>query len=398
MAANQNDNVLPPWDDPSYDARVDELTSEYERLKSAEMYELFKQGVLSQWQHEHPDESIYLQGLDLHNADFRAMKFPGASLNGSNLQGANFTWANLQGAFLMGTKLQGAILRGADLYHAHLINAKLQGANLTDANLKDADLQETNLQGANLTRANLEHANLQGANLQGANLTGAVLHGTSMVHVNLSGVSARFALVDGVTLLDDCRVDDETDFAAVGLGNARIPEGLKAQLKHNIRKQHWEGSTYRPKKWSLEYQCLIDAPDIPRQRPGRYREHPLLWLTWPFWWASDYGSSAARLFLAFFGVSMFFACLYMLPTFCAFTPPFVQGLQTYNEQALPVGLQVLRACYFSIVTMTTLGFGDITPHPYSVVGHVLVIVQVCLGYLLLGALITRLSVLFQEVE
>ena len=52
------------------------------------------------------------------------------------------------------------------------------------------------------------------------------------------------------------------------------------------------------------------------------------------------------------------------------------------------------AVYFSIVTMTTLGFGDVYPAPQSALGQILLSVQVILGYMLLGALVTRFAVLF----
>jgi len=54
----------------------------------------------------------------------------------------------------------------------------------------------------------------------------------------------------------------------------------------------------------------------------------------------------------------------------------------------------LRTLYFSIVTMTTLGFGDIYANAQSLWGHILLSVQVILGYVLLGALVTRFAVLF----
>ena len=53
-----------------------------------------------------------------------------------------------------------------------------------------------------------------------------------------------------------------------------------------------------------------------------------------------------------------------------------------------------HAVYFSVVTMTTLGFGDIAANPDSWIGQTLLMVQVILGYVLLGALITRFAVLF----
>ena len=53
-----------------------------------------------------------------------------------------------------------------------------------------------------------------------------------------------------------------------------------------------------------------------------------------------------------------------------------------------------RALYFSVVTMTTLGFGDIAANPDSWAGQTLLMLQVILGYVLLGALVTRFAVLF----
>jgi len=45
-----------------------------------------------------------------------------------------------------------------------------------------------------------------------------------------------------------------------------------------------------------------------------------------------------------------------------------------------------HALYFSVVTMTTLGFGDIHANPDSWVGQTLLMIQVLLGYILLAAL------------
>ena len=42
--------------------------------------------------------------------------------------------------------------------------------------------------------------------------------------------------------------------------------------------------------------------------------------------------------------------------------------------------------YYSVVTLTTLGYGDIVPN--STLGQILVIVQVCIGYMMLGGLIS----------
>ena len=55
-----------------------------------------------------------------------------------------------------------------------------------------------------------------------------------------------------------------------------------------------------------------------------------------------------------------------------------------------------HALYFSVVTMTTLGFGDIAANPESWVGQGLLMLQVILGYVLLGAIVTRFAIMFSS--
>lgn len=230
--------------------------------------------------------------------------------------------------------------------------------------------------------------NLQGDNLQGADLQGADLQGANLQKAKIGGLKARFAIVDGDTLIDTPLYDRDTDFSGVGLDSARIEGSLKSALKRNIRQKYWE---------------------------KRYKKNRLLNIVRPFWWASDYGSSTTRIILSFIGLSLFFSILYLIPTPAPsidFWPkfdinlPFVKGIDSYTtisqngaEITVPLsfGQRIVRAIYFSVVTMTTLGFGDITPHPESLIGNILVMSQVLIGYVLLGALITRLSILFQDV-
>lgn len=247
-------------------------------------------------------------------------------------------------------------------------------------------------------RAYLVDANMEDVCLKGADFTAAHLEQATFVKANLCGVRAQLAVVDGATLFTNCEIDEKTDFEGVGLDSARIDSRLKVRLKYNIRRHHWEA-------WYERHRVL--------QWPSRL-----------FWWTSDYGSSMPRLIGTFAIVSLFFTLLYLLPTIPAptgspewwpFAPSwwptvehsFLEGLDaykferpdgTFGEIPLSFYRRLLRAGYFSVVTMTTLGFGDIHAHPMSPAGQLLVMLQVLIGYVLLGALITRLAILFREVE
>ena len=76
------------------------------------------------------------------------------------------------------------------------------------------------------------------------------------------------------------------------------------------------------------------------------------------------------------------------------SPGIISNLIEGNEGPVPSWLVPSRTVYFSIVTMTTLGFGDMHANCRSFWGHFLLTVQVLLGYVLLAALVTRIGVLF----
>lgn len=258
--------------------------------------------------------------------------------------------------------LQGAILDFAELQGANLGFAKLQGDSLSHANLQGADLYSANLQGAKL----------QYAHLQGAEFTKAIVNGSS----NFLG----------------CEIDEDTDFCNTALENVQIEAGTKILLKYNIRRMNW-------KDWywgSGSHKVFNKHCNRPPWRACCVLCRLLI--TSPtrlFWKISNYGISTLRIIAWFFVLALFFAAIYS-NCVCWWPPGVVSNLTV--EPQLPLWhyflLVLLRPVYFSIVTMTTLGFGDMYANAQSVWGHILLIIQVILGYVLLGALVTRLAVLF----
>lgn len=354
------------------------------------------------WRNENSNEkpdlgNTILTGFDFTGYDLSMANLSGTQLIGANLSGVNLRnsdlkrailfKANLIGVDLIGVDLDMADLSmadlsctqliGVDLRKTKLVGATLNEANLFGANLSGVDLRETKMYGTNLKAVDLNMANLSGANLSGVNLSEA----------NIKGLKARFSIVDGSTLLNECQIDCDTDFSGAGLDSARIEGSLKSDLKRNIRQKYWT---------------------------RRYKKNKLLSIFKLFWWASDYGSSTTRIMWTFLGFSLLFSIVYLIgipaPNGASWLTPFANPfLDSFSDDILSqspcsnyVGLGCsielwFRSLYFSVVTMTTLGFGDIHAHPLSITGQALVMLQVLIGYVLLGALITRLSILFQDV-
>jgi uncharacterized protein YjbI with pentapeptide repeats len=333
-------------------SRPDQKQPESERKFSQQQYDLLKRcsekknmSEWNEWRKEHPDDEIRLQGVDLRQTHLENVK--------------------LSAAHLENAKLSEAHLENAKLLFAHLENAELRFAHLENANLSQAHLEK-----ANLEYAHLENAFLLATHLENASLMDSYPRAATFLFTKLQGADFSRAIVDGETLFsEDCEVNRNTKFEAVALGNLRIYPNIRQLLEYNIRRMNW-------KEW--------------------YKEHWLL--QWPvkfFWSFSDYGKSTWRIIGWFFLLSLAFAAIYANCA-CWWPPGIVNNLDV--EPHLPLWhyfiLVLLRPVYFSIVTMTTLGFGDMHANETSIWGHALLTVQVILGYVLLGALVTRFAVLF----
>ena len=349
-------------DDPKFDAR------QYAML----MYCSYKGDMTlwNEWRMSHPTEKIALSGASLH----------GAYLKGGNFNQANFSKANFESANLHGAELLLADLRGARLCKANLSELNVWGTNLQQANLQEADLRQSFFVGSNFKGTILNGACLQNASLLDCDLREALLHGTNLIDGKFC-----FTSVDSGTKLFFCSIGSGTDFTGVALGSAVIEPRLRVSLKNIIRKKQWLS-------WLKE---------------GNRAERLLKWLTVKLFWAmSDYGRSTKRIAGCFLALSLCFAMIYLgcgyydllhnngkAVSFGIVNGLFTKDISLENAQW---GLLSLRSLYFSIVTMTTLGFGDMHAMPDSWLGHILLMLQVLLGYIMLGALITRFAVMFSD--
>jgi len=257
-------------------------------------------------------------------------------------------------------------LEGGDFSHLYLKGIELYWGHPRDPKrhvIRLGYFGKVYLKGTGFTASNLQDASFSLADLEDASFVDARLEGAHFEKCNLKKASFLHATVDGSSLFWECEVNkyrrkgDFTDFSGVALNAARIDPAMKQLLQYNIRRMNWEN-------W--------------------YPKHPLL--RWPvrlFWAMSDYGLSTWRIIATFFGLAIAFGVVYWLWPICVLVNDVVGDIRGF-----------WHALYFSVVTMTTLGFGDIAANPDSFWGQTLLMVQVILGYVLLGALVTRFAVLF----
>jgi uncharacterized protein YjbI with pentapeptide repeats len=319
---------------------------------------------------------VNLKGANLEGANLSDAYLKGADLSTAHLEGAHLRHAHLEGGYLYHAHLAGAYLYEAHLQNADLSNCHLENAALVQCHLEDASLSSAYMSGADFRRAHLDHTNLCYTHLEYANLKYAHLERAFIVKAHLENSNFEQAIVDGSTLFWACHVDRSTNFRGVALDRVRVDTGTKQLLEYNIRRMNWE-------QW--------------------YEEHPRL--RFPvkgFWQISDYGLSTRQIITLFFKLVILFAVIYYV---WGSIDHYLMGVQNRpgivsNLFVDRYGLKIawwlvpLRTLYFSIVTMTTLGFGDMYANAHSFWGHILLSIQVVLGYVLLGALVTRFAVLF----
>src|SRR5437868_3155888 len=205
------------------------------------------------------------------------------------------------------------------------------------------DLEEASLIGAALSEANLSNAKLRGADLRGANLRGANLKETD---------------VSDIKYLD--RNHDQRFLTWV------YPCAIMRGKYQGIRVASCYGkATF---KRDAQDQDFLDTLE---------KQWEETWRMWLFraWGIIDYGRSMFGVFLLALIIVLGFGLTYH------FHPDLISYRSHSQTPFSPF--------YFSIVTFTTLGFGDVTPN--GVGGEMIVSLQVISGYLTLGLLIAILA-------
>jgi len=274
--------------------------------------------------------------------------------------------------WLEGANLRDAYLEGADLFFAHMEGADLHGTHLARVNLSGAHLEGARLVSANLGGAKLGLAHLEGANLGLARLEGATLAGAYLERADFIA-----SLVDGPAPSWRLSVDRKTDFRGVGLESCRIDEETKYLLECNRRR--------------------MSCQDLSKKHPQLAR--PIK----AFFWISDYGNSTRRIVGTFFVVALCFALIYYVWGAVDYhllgmtnRPGVVAHLFVDPQGPVAWWWVPLRSLYLSIVTLTTLGFGDTLAKGQAISGDLLLMLQALLGYVFLGALVVRFAVLFKS--
>lgn len=297
-----------------------------------------------------------LRGLDLVRADLS-----GLDLSGCDLRGQDLSQATLRGARLIKAQLQDAVFFEADLQEAELLGANLSGADLHQCSAARAGFGQANLREADLSGGDFSNASFSGADLEQATMSGAELKGARMVETRLAHADCSRVDFEGADLsrseVRDARFR-EADMRRVRFTGVRGYEEADWILV-DIRQADWRGA-------ALMWRHILDENYL-WEFKHRSDSHHATYMIWKL--TSDCGRRPLLwgLWTAF--IAVVFAGIY-------------EGLAIdYGAHEAP-----LSSLYFSIVTLTTLGFGDVLPADGW--AQAAVLAEVVLGYVMLGGLLS----------
>lgn len=243
---------------------------------------------------------------------------------------------------------EGNSLDGVHLAHADLSDFKLpRSQDEILVNFKNADLRH-----ANLSHAHLFAVDFSGSNLMKANLSNANINRSKLYQSNLLGTRFVGTKMEDVQWGNQCRQEIEA--------YRQQKKRMIMQAKQNFTEAE---EIYRKLRIECEARGLYDEAGHfhYRERLMHQRLLPKYSLAWILsrlvQMVCGYGESAVRVVTFSLGIIVLCALMYgFLPLATS------QNCQFDASQALSHNLEAFGNClYYSIVTFTTLGYGDIAP-------------------------------------
>ncbi len=297
-------------------------------------------------------ERVHRLGDDLVGADLSGADLSGADLRGRDLRGAKLDRADLSSAALSGANLDGSSLREANLDDANLIACSMRDADLTGSTAHNANFGQADLTGASAFSVDFENASLTGAILVTSDLRTSVLTRARLIGANLRGAD-----LTGSMLIDSDLTG--ADVSGAAFGNADLA-GSRLHGVVGYSRADWIHARAELANFSgalLARRTVMDQNYLHEFRTKDQR-HDLIYRVWRL--SSNCGQSFVRWGLLTAAVALVFAAV--------FTTVDID----YGDHET-----ALSPLYFSVVTLTTLGFGDVLPA--SIGAQVAVILEVILG-------------------
>ena len=255
------------------------------------------------------------------------------------------------------------ILRKIVLRNSELMRANLKKSDLTQADFKDTNFSYSDLSGANLIGCNLEDCDLTSVNLENSDLTRAVLKKARLWHADLSRANITEADITEADLWK-CRMHlvrlwhtelkgvkslTKQNFAKKEYGplsQEKIDESgvLSAEESYRTLKQYFiESGRGREASWASFKEKTMEKLWLRKNKNPAYLPIALMGLL------SGYGEKPNRVILSSAAIIFIYSIIYHSLNSITSTYSAVKAHSFWDY------------IYYSIVTFTTLGYGDLIP-------------------------------------
>lgn len=342
----------------------------------------------------HRKQKITMEGqnfseITVNEFNLKGIYFHHCNFSQSNFINCTFDQCQMEELQAFGTRFEQCSFVSANMQKGNYVTCNFIESDLRYANCSYSTIHQSFLVKCICENGQYFHVSLFDTCLFGSHFAYCDFRQSDIQNVQIHHADFTGIKVDGDTIFWDCYYDKGTNFTGVGLASCRIEPVLLSSFQCNIRRIWWE-QWYQSKKMQMA-ESLRNI----RQHPLR-NLYQILGIAGAaimnffvkiFWWITDYGSSTVRLILCFLITTLGFSILYTIfPTLT--NDPILAG-------AGPLLLKFIRSFYFSIIVMTGLGFGEIHASSSSYMGHIIIISQSLTGYILLGAFLVRIGILFQ---
>jgi len=244
------------------------------------------------------------------------------------------------GVPMIGFQLRKADLRGIDLVnHNNKERYQLIHSDLYRCDLREAHIFRLDFTGSSLMKANLEHANLNSAILEDTNLLGTQLLNTKMENI-----------------LWDKKIRQESQAHQSKDKNERLDLFEQSEeIYRNLRRVTEDQGLFQLTGIFYQREMVMRRKQWPRYSSKRI----LSKLVELF---CGYGEAPLRVIIFSMLIIFSFALIYFFLGI-AHGDKVIQflSMNSFGENAV----NFLNSLYFSVVTFTTLGYGDLSPHGWT---------------------------------
>ncbi|MCW8930301.1 MAG: ion channel [Gammaproteobacteria bacterium] len=251
---------------------------------------------------------------------------------------------NLQTLANNGESLIGYSLKRADLTELNLVNHHSKNG---------YDLSYADLYHAKLCGAHLFHLNLQGASLMKADLRNANLHCANLEDCNLLGVKLTNARIENVTWGKQILQEKNADKACREGNHSEMLDCLEQaeEIYRNLRKAAENQGLFETSGYFFYKEMVMRRYQLPKFSFQRAISQVVDWFC-------GYGERPLNVVLFSLLLIGFSAILY-----------FFLGIEAHGKlihlnfsaSLYTNSISFLECLYFSVVTFTTLGYGDLVP-------------------------------------